>query len=226
MFRLSAVQIVKPMNDTECSESENVTFDVEVSHSGIDAFWTFKRQPIKAGTKYKMESKNKLHRLTVMNAMKDEEGEYMFAAGEKMCSASLTVSGKSESVLKMASVAIGRALTDWNYLLLPPGGAIKKPLHDLVVADSQTSVLECEVANPSADGKWLKDGHHVDFNENTMSEVNGAVRRLVIVITKPTDVGEYTYQVATSRTSATLRVEGRSRFHEGHKPDEIGRAHV
>lgn len=91
----TAVQIVKPIKDRECSESENVTFEAEVSHPGIDAFWTFKRQPLKAGFKYKMESKNKRHTLTVMNAMKDEEGEYMFAAGEKMCRASLTVSGKT-----------------------------------------------------------------------------------------------------------------------------------
>lgn len=78
------------------------------------------------------------------------------------------------------------------------------------MADSQTAVLQCEVANPSAEGKWLKDGHPVDYNENTLSEVSGAVRRLIIIITKSTDIGEYTYQVATSRTSATLKVEGTS----------------
>lgn len=178
-FTVEPVQIVTPMKDKECSESENVTFEVEVSHPGIDAFWTFKRQPLKAGPQYKMESKDRQHRLTVMNAMKDEEGEYMFAAGEKMCSSSLTVTG----------------------------GAIKKPLRDLVVADSQTAVLQCEVANPSAEGTWLKDGQPVDFNENVLSEVDGAVRRLVIIITKATDIGEYTYQVATSKTSATLKVE-------------------
>ncbi|KAK5889758.1 hypothetical protein CesoFtcFv8_013346 [Champsocephalus esox] len=178
-FTVQTVQILKPIKDQQCSESENVVFVAEVSHAGIDAFWTFKRQPLKAGPKHKMESKNKRHTLTVMNSMKDEEGEYMFAAGEKMCTAMLTVSG----------------------------GAIKKPLRDQVVADSQTAVLECEVANPMAEGKWLKDGINVDFNENRSSEEKGAVRRLVIAITKATDVGEYTYQVATSKTSATLRVE-------------------
>lgn len=86
---------MKPIQDKQCSESENVTFEAEVSHSGIDAFWTFKRQPLKAGPKYKMESKDKCHTLTVIEAMKDEEGEYMFAAGEKMCSAILTVTGKT-----------------------------------------------------------------------------------------------------------------------------------
>lgn len=80
------------------------------------------------------------------------------------------------------------------------------------MADSQTAVLECEVANPSSEGKWLKNGESVDFNENTLSEVNGAIRRLVIVITKGTDIGEYTYQVANSKTTANLRVEGRSKF--------------
>lgn len=81
------------MKDKECSESENVTFEVEVSHRGIDAFWTLKGQPLKTGAKYKLESKDKQHKLTVLNTMKDEEGEYMFAAGEKTCSATLTVSG-------------------------------------------------------------------------------------------------------------------------------------
>lgn len=96
------------MNDTECSESENVTFEVEVSHPGIDPYWTFKDQPLKASAKHKMETKNKHHTLTVINAMKDEEGEYMFAAGEKTCRASLTVTGKQDktSVNLISSVML------------------------------------------------------------------------------------------------------------------------
>lgn len=78
----------------------------------------------------------------------------------------------------------------------------------MTVAESQTAEFECEVANADAEGKWLKDGQLVDFSENIMSEVLGAVRRLVIVITRPQDVGEYTYQVANSKTSANLKVEG------------------
>lgn len=64
------------------------------------------------------------------------------------------------------------------------------------------------MANPSAEGKWLKDGQPVDYSENILSEEDGAVRRLVIIITRATDIGEYTYQVATSRTTASLKVEG------------------
>lgn len=101
----------------------------------------------------------------------------------------------------------------WPTQTLPSlGGAIKKPLCDLVVADSQTAVLECQVANPLAEGQWLKDGRPVDFSENVVSEVERAVRRLVIIITRATHVGEYTYQVATSKTSASLKVEGTSDY--------------
>uniref|UniRef100_A0A672I7V4 Titin n=1 Tax=Salarias fasciatus TaxID=181472 RepID=A0A672I7V4_SALFA len=114
----------------------------------------------------------------LVDTMKDEEGQYMFHAGEKTSSATLTVS------------------------------AITRPLQDVTVAESQTAVLECEVANAEAEGRWLKEGQVVDFNENVVSEVDGAVRRLVIVITRPQDVAEYTYQVANSKTSANLRVEG------------------
>lgn len=95
------------------------------------------------------------------------------------------------------------------YLLLPLGGAITRPLQDVTVAESQTAELECEVANANAEGKWLKEGQPIDFNENVVSEVNGAIRRLVINITRPQDVGEYTYQVANSKTTANLRVEGK-----------------
>lgn len=71
------------------------------------------------------------------------------------------------------------------------------------------------MANPSVKGKWLKDGQILDFSDNILSEVDGATRRLVIVITKVADMGEYAYEVATSRTSASLRVEGRSRLLRG-----------
>lgn len=81
------------MEDRVCTETQNVTFETEVSHPGIDALWTFKGQPLKAGAKYKIESKGTHHSLTVLNAMKDEEGEYAFMAGEKESRAQLIVSG-------------------------------------------------------------------------------------------------------------------------------------
>ena len=82
----------------------------------------------------------------------------------------------------------------------------------MTVAESQTAELECEVANASTEGKWLKDGQPVDFGDNIRSEKLGAVRRLVIVITRSQDIGEYTYQVANSKTTANLRVEGMYHF--------------
>lgn len=82
----------------------------------------------------------------------------------------------------------------------------------MTVAESQTAVMECEVANPASEGQWLKDGQPVVLSDNVRSEDKGAVRQLVFVITRPQDVGEYTYQVANSKTSANLRVEGTFTF--------------
>lgn len=75
------------------------------------------------------------------------------------------------------------------------------------------------MANPSVKGKWLKDGQPLDFNENILSETDGATRRLIIVITKAADIGEYAYEVATSKTFASLKVEGMSGFSEGNKTE-------
>lgn len=90
---LLEINIVKHMEDCVCTETQNVTFEVEVSHSGIDALWTFNGQTLKAGPKYKIDSKGTHYSLTILNAMKDDEGEYVFAAGEKTSSANLIVSG-------------------------------------------------------------------------------------------------------------------------------------
>lgn len=84
---------MKHMEDKVCSESQNVKFSVEISHTGINPVWTFRNQQLKPGPKYKMESKHKVHCLTISDTMKDEEGQYMFHAGEQTSSAVLTVSG-------------------------------------------------------------------------------------------------------------------------------------
>lgn len=93
LFILTEISIVKHMEDRVCTETQNVTFEVELSHPGIDAVWTLRNNVLKAGAKYKMESKGKRYSLTIINTMKDEEGQYTFAAGEKTSSAKLTVSG-------------------------------------------------------------------------------------------------------------------------------------
>lgn len=89
---------MKHMEDRVCSESQNVTFNVEVSHSDIDPVWMFKNQQLKPGPKHKMVSKDKSHSLTVIDIMKDEEGEYTFHAGEKTSTAKLSVSGMSKVI--------------------------------------------------------------------------------------------------------------------------------
>ncbi|NXE21879.1 TITIN protein, partial [Ardeotis kori] len=173
------IQIIKGLHDITCTETQNVSFEVELSHSGIDVIWHFKGQEIKASPKYKVEAHGKIYKLTVVKMMKDDEGEYVFYAGEKKTSGKLIVAG----------------------------GAISKPLTDLTVAESQRAVFECEVANPESDGQWLKNGRPLPMTDQYRAESDGVKRRLNIPITKLDDMGEYTYEVASSKTSAKLKVE-------------------
>ncbi|XP_062971718.1 titin isoform X23 [Cynocephalus volans] len=173
------IKIIRGLHDLTCTETQNVVFEVELSHSGIDVLWNFKDKEIQPSSKYKIEAHGKIYKLTVLNMMKDDEGEYTFYAGENMTSGKLTVAG----------------------------GAISKPLTDQTVAESQEAVFECEVANPDSEGEWLKDGKHLPLSNNIRSESDGHKRRLIIAATKLDDIGEYTYKVATSKTSAKLKVE-------------------
>ncbi|XP_029391867.1 titin isoform X2 [Mus pahari] len=173
------IKIVRGLRDLTCTETQNVVFEVELSHSGIDVVWNFKGKEIKPSSKYKIEAHGKIYKLTVLNMMKDDEGEYAFFAGENTTSGKLTVAG----------------------------GAISTPLTDQTVAESQEAVFECEVANPESEGEWLKDGKHLALSNIFRSESDGHKRRLVIAAAKLDDAGEYTYKVATSKTSAKLKVE-------------------
>ncbi|XP_070364608.1 titin isoform X3 [Equus asinus] len=173
------IKIIRGLRDLTCTETQNVVFEVELSHSGIDVLWNFKGKEIKPNAKYKIEAHGKIYKLTVLNMMKDDEGEYTFYAGENMTSGKLTVAG----------------------------GAISKPLTDQTVAESQEAVFECEVANPDSEGEWLRDGKHLPLSKNIRSESDGHKRRLIIAASKLDDIGEYTYKVATSKTSAKLKVE-------------------
>uniref|UniRef100_A0A8C7AMG1 Ig-like domain-containing protein n=1 Tax=Neovison vison TaxID=452646 RepID=A0A8C7AMG1_NEOVI len=173
------IKIIRGLRDLTCTETQNVILEVELSHSGIDVLWNFKGKEIKPSSKYKIEAHGKIYKLTVLNMMKDDEGEYTFFAGENMTSGKLTVAG----------------------------GAISKPLTDQTVAESQEAIFECEVANPDSEGEWLKDGKHLPLSNNIRSESDGHKRRLIIAATKLDDIGEYTYKVATSKTSAKLKVE-------------------
>ncbi|KFP32174.1 Titin, partial [Colius striatus] len=173
------IKIIKGLQDITCTETQNVSFEVELSHSGIDVIWHFKGQEIKAGPKYKIEAHGKIYKMTVVKMMKDDEGEYIFYAGEK------STSGK----------------------LIVAGGAISKPLSDLTVAESQTAVFECEVANPESDGQWLKNARPLPMTDQYCAESDGVKRRLNIPVTKLEDMGEYSYEIASSKTSAKLKVE-------------------
>ncbi|XP_045336328.1 titin isoform X4 [Leopardus geoffroyi] len=173
------IKIIRGLRDLTCTETQNVVLEVELSHSGIDVLWNFKDKEITPSSKYKIEAHGKIYKLTVLNMMKDDEGKYTFFAGENMTSGKLTVAG----------------------------GAISKPLTDQTVAESQEAVFECEVANPDAEGEWLKDGKHLPLSNNIRSESDDHKRRLIIAATKLDDMGEYTYKVATSKTSAKLKVE-------------------
>ncbi|NWS69843.1 TITIN protein, partial [Crotophaga sulcirostris] len=173
------IQIIRGLHDITCTETQNVCFEVELSHSGIDVIWHFKGQEIKASPKYKIEARGKIYKLTVVKMMKDDEGEYVFYAGEKKTAGRLTVAG----------------------------GAISKPLTDLTVAESQTAVFECEVANPESDGQWLKNGRPLPMTDQYRAESDGVKRRLNIPVTKLDDMGEYSYEIASSKTSAKLKVE-------------------
>lgn len=93
LFFPPEIKIIRGLHDLTCTETQNVVLEVELSHSGIDVLWNFKDKEIYPSSKYKIEAHGKIYKLTVLNMMKDDEGEYIFYAGENMTSGKLIVAG-------------------------------------------------------------------------------------------------------------------------------------
>ena len=102
LFFPPEIKIIRGLHDLTCTETQNVVLEVELSHSGIDVLWNFKDKEIKPSPKYKIEAHGKIYKLTVLNMMKDDEGEYTFYAGENMTSGKL----KGWTQLRKAKILI------------------------------------------------------------------------------------------------------------------------
>ncbi|KAJ8282395.1 hypothetical protein COCON_G00049140 [Conger conger] len=177
---VDGIGIIIPLKDVSSMEGTKTVLEAKISAADISSVkWYHNDKLVVPSERVQLITKGSKQRLVFSRTFASDQGQYKLVVGRADSSCQLTVES----------------------------GAINRPLQDVTVAESQTAEFECEVANPKTEGKWLKDGRHVDFGDNIRSEKDGAVRRLVIVITRPQDVGEYTYQVANSKTTANLRVE-------------------
>lgn len=85
------------MKDTKTPETHVATFECEVSHLNVPATWLKDEVEIEMNEKFIIMVQGKMHQLKIMNASRDDAGEYTVVCGNDRVSATLTVIRKSVS---------------------------------------------------------------------------------------------------------------------------------
>ena len=85
---------------------------------------------------------------------------------------------------------------------------IVKPLEDQRAVLGEDVVLRCELSREGTPVCWLKDGKAIRKSKKYELLVEGTRAMLVIHAASLKDSGEYTCETESSKSTASLRVEG------------------
>uniref|UniRef100_A0A672TQ42 Obscurin n=1 Tax=Strigops habroptila TaxID=2489341 RepID=A0A672TQ42_STRHB len=178
------IKLVKGLQHLEVSEKGTVTFEVEVSHEDVEGTWQKDGVRLNPALNISIGVLGKKHSLTLSSVTLEDAGLISFKAEGIFSSGRLTVSE------------------------LP--ARISKPLVDISVTHKDKVTFECELSKPNGDVKWFKDGKELRQSKKVGIISQGTKRSLIIHKCEYEDQGTYMCEVAEEKTSATLKVHGKT----------------
>lgn len=81
-------------------------------------------------------------------------------------------------------------------------------LQNYTAVEKDEVVLSCELSKAGGEVKWFKDGNEIVAFRNILFQSDGRKRMLVIKRAAKKDMGVYTCDCGTDKTTADLNIEG------------------
>lgn len=81
-------------------------------------------------------------------------------------------------------------------------------LQDYTAVEKDEVVLMCEVSKSSAEVKWFKDGKEIVPSKNIQIKSDGKKRSLTVRKAEKANIGEYTCDCGSDKTTSRLNIEG------------------
>ena len=81
-------------------------------------------------------------------------------------------------------------------------------LQDYTAVEKDEVILQCEISKADAPVKWMKDGKPITPSKNVVIKADGKKRILILKKALKKDIGQYTCDCGTDKTSAKLNIEG------------------
>lgn len=81
-------------------------------------------------------------------------------------------------------------------------------LQNYTAVEKDEVILSCELSKAVTDVKWFKDGNEIFPSKNVLFQAEGKKRVLIIKKAAKSNMGTYTCDCGTDKTSADLNIEG------------------
>ncbi|XP_065108235.1 obscurin isoform X11 [Paramisgurnus dabryanus] len=174
------IKIRKGLAEIQTYERETSSFEVELSHSNVEAVWQKNGHALKNNNRLRMTAKGRVHSLTISNLTLDDTGTYTFSVENIRSSAKL--------IVKEIPVSILKKLEDSRH---PEGAGV---------------TLECELSRHNVDVKWTKNGVQLKPGKNLRIYSMGRKCFLQILKCEQGDTGIYTCDAVDAKTSCSVDV--------------------
>lgn len=84
-------------------------------------------------------------------------------------------------------------------------------LQNYTAVEKDEVKLVCELSKAIADVKWFKDGKEITPSKNIAISTDGKKRILIVRKAEKANIGEYSCDCGSDRTTAKLNIEGETR---------------
>ncbi|KAJ8416941.1 hypothetical protein AAFF_G00328190 [Aldrovandia affinis] len=177
------LEFVRPIKDVTVKERETAEFSIELSHEKVPVFWFKNDVRLHPSKVVHMSEDGKVHTLSFKEVSIDDTSLIKAEAMGKSSEAMLTVlEGEPYFTTK---------------------------LQDYTAVEKDEVVLVCELSKSAAEVKWFKDGQEITPSKNVLMKSEGKKRMLIVKKAEKANIGEYTCDCGSDKTTAKLNIEDR-----------------
>ncbi|CAH1249861.1 OBSCN [Branchiostoma lanceolatum] len=175
------IEVTRSLQSQTVYEQETASFEVEISHEGIEVQWQRKGSVLAPSDRVTIEVRGCVHRLVISNVSQSDAGEYAIVIGEFRQTTQLVV-----QIRKLE---------------------FTRPLQNIKIFEKQTATFEVEINFSGVDVQWLKNGEAIAPSDKYRVLADQKVHKLEIISVTVEDSGEYSFIAMDTKATATLYVD-------------------
>ncbi|XP_048809341.1 obscurin-like protein 1 isoform X5 [Lagopus muta] len=193
-----------------CRAMEDLVLEVQLSHAHGEVKWYKDGEKLQDTGHVRLEEDGQRRALVILGATDGDAGEYLCDTRDDSVIFCVTVEGNREHIKWRWAEWAGKHPVSWCVSPAPEPpvsivGNLGTTEHRCLVA-GQDLVLACELSQPDAAVRWLRDGQELQPGERVCIVARGALRELTVRGAQPGDSGYYVCDAASDRMVTSVEV--------------------